>query len=362
MIDREIALTLGILTAVILLAVAVADLSGIRLVDRIATVMCINLILVLGLQVFMGNSGILSFAHIGFMGVGAYGSALFTLPERMKSMVLPDLYGVLQTVELSPALGIVIGGLLAALVAAAVSFPLMRLSDAAAVITSFALLVVLHTVMVHWSEVTNGPRTFFGVPEATGLHVSALVAVAALVVAFAFKESRTGVLLRASRDDEVAAQTIGANVPLLRWKAFVLGAFMAGIGGGLWAHFITSFSPNAFYLKETFVILGMLVIGGGATVSGAVVGTVTVTIASEGLRAFENLLNTEQVFTRPVVGMTEIVLACAMIGTLVLRPHGLIGTREIGAYSLFGRDPKTGARAPAGDDTARAPKLEETGS
>jgi hypothetical protein len=64
----------------------------------------------------------------------------------------------------------------------------------------------------------------------------------------------------------------GLNVPRLRWRAFVLSALIAGIAGGLWGHFITSFSPKAFYLKETFVILGMLVIGGASTVSGGGLG------------------------------------------------------------------------------------------
>ena len=74
--------------------------------------------LVLGLQVFMGNSGILSFAHIGFMGVGAYTCAVLTIPAQMKGMALPDLYPILQGVELSPYLGIPAGGLAAAAVAA----------------------------------------------------------------------------------------------------------------------------------------------------------------------------------------------------------------------------------------------------
>ena len=166
----------------------------------------------------------------------------------------------------------------------------MRLSDAAAVITSFALLVVLHTIMLHWSEVTNGPRTLFGLPQATDLHLAAGVAAGAIVLAVLFKESRTGVLLRASRDDETAAAAIGADIPQLRWRAFILSALIAGVAGGLWGHFITSFSPKAFYLKETFVILGMLVIGGTATVSGAVFGCFLVTFAFEGLRSIEAAL------------------------------------------------------------------------
>jgi branched-chain amino acid transport system permease protein len=146
------------------------------------------------------------------------------------------------------------------------------------------------------------------------------------------------VLLRASRDDETAAASMGTNVPLLRWRAFVLSALIAGIAGGLWGHFITSFSPKAFYLKETFVILGMLVIGGTSTVSGAVFGCFLVTFAFEGLRSVESTLNRAQLFAEQVVGLTEIVLALAMIGILILRPGGLFATAEIGAR-LFRRSP-----------------------
>lgn len=323
-------LTIAVLGGLIILTVAASEALGIRLYDRIVTNLCIALVLVLGLQVFMGNSGILSFAHIGFMGVGAYSSAVLTIPVQMKGMALPDLYPVMQGIELSPYLAIAAGGLVAALVAAVVSFPLMRLSDAAAVITSFALLVVLYTIMSHWSEVTNGPRTLFGLPKATDLRTAAVVALLALGAALAFKESRTGRLLRASRDDEHAAAAIGANIPLLRWRAFVLAALFAGIGGGLWGHFITSFSPKAFYLKETFLILSMLVIGGPATVTGAVIGTFVVTVAYESLRALEGLINEAKLINQPVIGLTEIVLALAMIGVLVLRPGGLFATREIG--------------------------------
>ncbi len=331
-------ITVAILTGLILVLVVVTSLLGVRLFDRIATNLCIALVLVLGLQVFMGNSGILSFAHIGFMGIGAYTSAVLTIPSQMKGMSLPDLYPFLAAVEVSPYLGIVLGGLVAAAVAATVSYPLMRLSDAAAVITSFALLVVLHTVMTHWSVVTNGPRTLFGLPKATDLPLAAGAAILAVVAALAFKESRAGLLLRTSRDDEVAAGAMGVHIPRLRWQAFILSALFAGIGGALWGHFITSFSPKAFFLKETFVILGMLVIGGANTVTGAVVGALIVTFAFESLRASEAAINKAQIFSEQVVGLTEIVLALAMIAVLVLRPGGLFATHEIGA--LVSRRPR----------------------
>lgn len=337
MFRSKMFVSLVLLVLPVLVVVGFADIVGGRLGDRIATTLFINLILVLGLQVFMGNSGILSFAHIGFMGIGAYTSGVLSMPMHMKSMALPDLYPVIRAIEITPFEGMIVGGLVAALVAAAVSYPLMRLSDAAAVITSFALLVVLHTIMVHWNEVTNGPRTLFGVQGGTTIYSSAAVAIVMIVVAMLFKESRAGILLRAVRDDEVAAGAIGADISRLRWQGFVLSAFMAGMAGAVWAHFITSFSPSAFYLRETFVILGMLVIGGAATVSGAVLGTFAVTAAFEGLRALENAINIAELFPKPLVGLTEVVLACAMIGFLIIRPGGLIGHYEIAALPRFRR-------------------------
>jgi len=320
------------LTALLLIAVIAAiavgsQLLGIRLYDRIATNLLISLVLVVGLQTFMGNSGLLSFAHIGFMGLGAYTSAVLTIPAQMKGMALPDLYDFMKVVEVSPLVAMVAAGLVAAVVAAIVSYPLMRLSDAAAVITSFALLVVLYTVMNNWSAFTNGPRTLFGLPKTTDMPIAAIVAAVVVILALAFKESRTGKLLRASREDEVAAAALGADIPRLRWRAFILAAFIAGIGGALWGHFITSFAPKAFYLKETFLIITMLVIGGANTVTGAVAGTILVTFAYEGLRGTEGALNAGAF---QVVGLTEIVLALAMIAVMILKPGGLFPNREIG--------------------------------
>ncbi|RVG34593.1 branched-chain amino acid ABC transporter permease [Sinorhizobium meliloti] len=319
-----------ILIGVIVIIAVGSQLLGIRLYDRIATNLLISLVLVIGLQTFMGNSGLLSFAHIGFMGLGAYTSAVLTIPAQMKGMALPDLYEFMKVVEVSPLLAMLAAGVLAAVVAAIVAYPLMRLSDAASVITSFALLVVLYTVVNNWSAFTNGPRTLFGLPKTTDMPIAAIVAAIVVVVALAFKESRTGKLLRASREDEVAAAALGADIPQLRWRAFILAAFIAGIGGALWGHFITSFAPKAFYLKETFLIITMLVIGGANTVTGAVAGTILVTFAYEGLRGTEGALNATALGAGQVVGLTEIVLALAMIAVMIVKPGGLFPNREIG--------------------------------
>jgi hypothetical protein len=108
------------------------------------------------------------------------------------------------------------------------------------------------------------------------------------------------------------------------------------------AHFITSFTPNAFFLRETFMILAMLVIGGSPTVTGAVLGTVVVTFTHQSLRWVENTLNTERVFETNIVGLTDVSPAIVLILMLVLRPAGIAERTEIiwqGLKDVFGGRP-----------------------
>jgi branched-chain amino acid transport system permease protein len=338
-----------ILAAAILVIAGVTWVIGETLLERIVTVMFIDVILVLALQVFMGNSGILSFSVAGFMGIGAYGSVLFSMTPAAKAAALPDLYPFLTPVHLPFLVSLLMGGLIAALVAAIVSYPLMRLSDAAGVITIFSLLIIINVVLVHWSVVTNGPRTLFGVDRYTYLGTTAGFAVLFLAVAWWFKESRVGLRLRASRDDAHAAASIGINIVAMRYAAFVLSAFMAGFAGALWAHFITSFSPYAFYLSAMFVFLAMLVIGGPNGVSGAVVGAVLVTALKEGLRSIENNVNMAKILPSGLFGFTEIVLAVLLIVILILRPGGIMGGTEI-RWPLRGRSGHGGSAGTAGGD------------
>ena len=318
-----------ILIIPLLVVALVTDLLNQTLTEQIVITMFINLILVLSLQLFMGNGGILNFAHIGFVGIGAYASVIFSMTPKAKSIGNPDLYSFLNPIHLPFLPSLLIGGFIAAFFAAIIGYPLMRLSDAAAVITSFALLVIIHVVLVHWDNITAGPQTLFGVDRYTNLWMSVIWGVGFIILAYWYKESSLGLKLRASRDDRYAAATSGINMVTVRWLAFIVSAFMAGIGGGLWAHFITSFSPKAFYLTETFVILAMLVVGGPGGISGAVVGTMIVTVVREGFRSIESTININQLLPTTLVGFVEVFLSIALIVILIFRPEGIMGGREI---------------------------------
>ncbi|MDI6843844.1 MAG: branched-chain amino acid ABC transporter permease [Anaerosomatales bacterium] len=321
--------TLLVLMGVVTIAGVAVQVVGTPLLKNIYTSFCISLMMVLGLQMFMGNSGILSWTHIGFVGVGAYVSGILSMQPMMKQLGVPNMYPFLVSLHAPVGVAILAGGLVAALLAALISYPLMRLSDAAGVITLFATLIVFHVVMTQWDNVTNGPRTFFGLQEYTTLWVALIAALATMVLAWFFRDSALGLRIRASRDDRYAARAIGIDVVQVRYLTFVLSALVMGLAGGIWAHFITSFSPKAFYMAEMFTLISMLVIGGAGSISGAVTGAVVVTIVRESLRQVEAGINNAHVLPFEVFGLTELVLAVFMVLVLIWRPSGVIGAQEI---------------------------------
>lgn len=319
--------------------VAVAGLLQVfasSLVVDIYTQFCVNLMIVLALQAFMGNSGILAWTHVGWMGIGAYASGILSMAPMVKSLGVPNMYPALVEIQVPILLAIVLGGVVAALVAALIAWPLMRLSDAVGVITLFATLIVMHVVMTQWDNVTNGPRTFFGLQKFTTLWIAVIGAAIVLYVVHWYRESSPGLRLRASRDDRYAAMAVGINVVQVRYIGFVFSALLAGMAGGLWAHLITSFSPKAFYILEMFVLLAMLVIGGQSSVSGAFVGTAIVTAARQFLLQVEAGINNSGALTLEVFGLTDIVMAIFMVVVLIWRPNGIVGGREF-TWPLFRR-------------------------
>lgn len=313
-----------------LLALTVAiDLYDEVMLERILIVMFINVVLVVGLQLFTGNSGLLSFGHISFMAIGAYASVLLIMSPEKKAYTLPYLTGPLAQIEISFIPGILLAALFTAAIAALVGFPLMRLSGSAATMATFALLIITHVILINAATYTRGTRTMYGLENYTTLWMSALWAVLVIIVGFIFKESRVGLMLRASREQEEAASAIGVNIVIVRWVAFVVSAFISALGGALWAHFMTAISPQIMYMHTTFLTVAMLIVGGMGSVSGAVVGTVAITGLFEALRAIEIWISTLRIAGQTAAGFTEVLLGVAMVLLMVLRPLGLMMGQEV---------------------------------
>ena len=168
------------IVAVIALSASFAPI----VLQRRATQGLINLVAVVGLYVFVGNSGVLSFGNVAFMAVGAYVSALLTMKPTAKAVFLPDLPGLIAHAEWPTLAGGLAGGSAAALVAFLVGLPLMRLSGVSASIATFAVLVVVYIVLGNWTAVTGGQNSLMGLPAYVDLWTALGWALAAIVIAF----------------------------------------------------------------------------------------------------------------------------------------------------------------------------------
>lgn len=324
-----------VLIAIVLAAVLLAGMSGIVMQRRVILAL-VNLVAVVSLYIFMGNSGILNFSTIAFMAIGAYTSALLTMPSGMKGTFLPDLPGWLAAAELPALAGAGAGGLVAAVAALIVGLPIMRLSGIAAAIATMSLMIICYIVLGNWTWLTGGQQSLMGLPGYVGLWTAGLFAIGAIVVAFAYQETRFALALRASREDEVAARATGVRIVRERLVAFVLGAFVAGIAGSLYAHFMGTLRVENFYLDPTFLYVSMLVIGGTRSLSGAVIGVVSISILTELLRLVEvgfTLAGTGWTLAA-APGLGDVVLAAIMLLIILFRPQGITGGREI-SLDLF---------------------------
>lgn len=285
--------------------------------------------IVVATYLFAGNSGVLSFGHVGFVGIGAYAGAWLTVAPSVKASLLPGLPGFLIATEAHPVAGMLAGGLLAAALAAVIGIALTRLSGIAATIGTFAMLMIAYSVYANWSSVTGGQASLYGLPDYAGLPVAAITLSLTILAAGIYQTTPSGFRLRASREDAVAATASGIDIRRERYVAFVLSAFFAGLLGALHGYFMQIIVAREYYLGMTFITVAMLIIGGMRSLTGAVVGTAIVSLLMEMLRRAEKGVDLGA-FTIPgIAGLQEAGLAAAMLLLLLMRPQGLMAGREL---------------------------------
>ena len=312
----------------VVLAVALLGALGPELLRRRVIFALVDLIAVVGLYVFVGNSGVLSFGSVAFMAIGAYVSALLTMPAAAKMMFLPALWLPLRSAAWPPLSGPLAGGVAAAVMAALLGWPLMGLSGISASIATFALLVIVNVVIGNWTAVTGGQQSLMGLPPSSSLGAVLTWAVIALILAFAYGESRSALLLRASREDAVAARASGVPIRRHRLLAFVLSGFLSGAAGALLGHLVGMLRADSYSIDLTFLVVAMLVVGGMHSLTGAVAGTFAIALVAELLRRVEAGVALPWLGTlQAPAGAGDAVLALLMLLVLLLRPAGLAGRR-----------------------------------
>jgi len=256
----------------------------------------IAIILALGLNVITGLTGQLSLGHAAFMSVGAFASALLTIKTGLPFSV-----------------NLLLAGSLTALIGVLIGYPILRLSGDYLAICTLGFAEIVKVVLLNL-EITNRALGLTVPPAKTALPMPVVVwiwAIIAIIVVTFVQNSRFGRALKAIRDDEIAAESVGINLTLYKLKSFALGTFLAGIGGGLYAHFLSYINPSDFSFLKSVDILSMIVLGGLGSVPGAVIGAIVLSAAPEFLRFMSQY--------------RMLVYGALLVFLMVFRPNGLVG-------------------------------------
>jgi branched-chain amino acid transport system permease protein len=260
----------------------------------------IAIILAVSLNLINGHTGQFSLGHAGFMSVGAYVSAMITL-ELQKSMG-PD---ALPWAFL-PAL--VAGGAVAAIAGLLVGVPSLRLKGDYLAIVTLGFGEIIRVIFQN-VEAAGAASGLSGIPRLTGLTWTFMLAAFTVYVVACLVNSTYGRGFIAVHDDEVAASSMGLNPTRYKVTAFVIGAFFAGIAGGLFAHHKTSITPQVFDFMKSFEVVVMVILGGMGRTAGVILAAILLTLAPEFLRA--------------VAEYRMIIYALLIIFMMIARPQGL---------------------------------------
>jgi len=269
-------------------------------------------ILAVSLNLLVGYSGIFSLAHAAVYGIGAYASALVALKLGL------GFWG-----------GLVVAAVSGACAAALVGIPSLRVAGDYYIVASFGLQVVILTVFMNWTDLTNGHAGLAGVPRPRlfGIvidnpfkYVILSLALAALTYAVCHRltGSAFGRMLRAVREDEIAAQATGKNVVLVKIVVTTISSALGALGGSLYAHYITYINPSSFTLDESIFITSLVILGGTERLAGPVVGAFILLAVPEALK----FLAIPDTVAAPV---RQILYGGLLILFMFVRPEGILG-------------------------------------
>jgi branched-chain amino acid transport system permease protein len=314
--------------AITLGALAAVDMLLPRLLNpyfmRVLMLCGISIVLAVSLNLINGFTGQFSIGHAGFMAIGAYSSAIFSMHigvgwvRALSALGVPQ--GLAQAVALVVAL--ILGGLAAALAGYFVGLPSLRLRGDYLAIVTLGFGEIIRVIITNVDAV-GAARGLPGIPAWANFFWVAVAVIAVVGVSMRIAHSTHGRALFAIRDDEVAAEALGVDTTRYKVIAFVIGSFFAGIAGGLFAHYNAYLHPNSFTFLKSIEIIAMVVLGGLGSITGSILAAVLLTVLPEALRSAQEL---------------RMVLYSLMIIVLMItRPGGLMGSREIDLSRLFGR-------------------------
>lgn len=259
----------------------------------------INIITVLGLNLITGVTGQLSLGHSAFFSIGAYTSALLMLMLGIPFWA-----------------ALILAALMAGIIGGLFSVPILRLRGDYLAIATLGFCEIVRVILINLKVDIDGKTKFLStslsdIPRETTLILVLVLVVLAVLFMAAVERSKFGLALRSIREDEVASQMMGINIASHKILSFAIGSAFAGLGGALYASYITVISPGDFGFMRSIEMLCMLVLGGMGSIVGVIAGTVVLTSIPEILREIQDY--------------RMIMYGIVLILMMVFRPRGLFG-------------------------------------
>lgn len=265
----------------------------------------INIILAVSLNLVIGVCGQFSLGHAGFMCIGAYCAGIMV-------KMMPNMTGLV--------IGVLIGFVLSTIVALIVSIPTLRLKGDYLAIATLGFAEIVR-ILVQNMEITNGAAGLNGIPKLTTFPLLFVCAVISILVVCNFTHSASGRACLSIREDEIASEAMGINTTKYKVIAFVIGALLASLAGALFACNFYVIKPDQFTFNKSIDILVMVVFGGMGSMTSSVLAAVAIGIINVVLANFSEI--------------RMIIYGLALVGIMIFKPTGILGTKELSFKKLF---------------------------
>lgn len=321
-------------------------------------------VVAVSMNLLTGFTGLFSLGQAGFMAIGAYTVAILTIPVDVRPSVyyMSGISPIIANLHMPFWAALILGGVLAAVVAALIGIPVLRLkSDYLAIATlGFAEIIRALLACPQMDRITNGSYGLKNIPGFSSIFTPFIISVICIGIMLLIINSSYGRAFKAIRENEIAAEAMGVNLFKHKELAFILSSFFTGIAGGLLAVFMRSIEAKTFQVSLTYNILLMVVIGGIGSITGSIIGAFLVNCGQEWLRFFDTPLTIAGVQI-PLfrTGFRMVIFSILLMVVVLFYRKGIMGTSEFSWDGLgrlirsiperFGKKQKVNAEESGGD-------------
>lgn len=285
----------------ILLYLSIKILASMGIIDSYLqlniTIIGINIILAVGLNLITGFTGQFSLGHAAFMSIGAYTSAIFTAKLGQPFIV-----------------GLLVSGVTAALAGLIIGIPTLRLKGDYLAIATLGFGEIIRIIALNIDYI-GGAIGFNDIPQYTNWNWVFFMTVATVILISHFNTSYHGRACVAIKEDEIAAEAMGVNTTYYKVLTFVIGAFFAGIAGALYANYFYFIKPDSFGFMKSIDILVIVVFGGLGSITGSILGAIILSIIS--------------LFLQSIPELRMVIYSLILFGIMIYRPTGLVGKQKL---------------------------------